>query len=89
MTHAISGEKTKAKGIIDRFNNMAKSRYVPQAPKALIYIGLDQLDKALELLEMACEQRDPLLLWLKSAPHFDQICSDPGFKRFLKKIGFD
>ena len=55
----------------------------------MIYMGLHQNDKAVELLEKAYEERFEQLIGLKSAPYFDPIRTDPRFAELLKKIGFE
>jgi len=55
---------------------------------AVIYIGLGETGNALDCLEKAYEERDDMLVWLKSDWEFDALRSEPRFRTLMKKIGF-
>ena len=54
---------------------------------ALAYAGLGNKDEAFRWLEVAYEQRWPRLPWIKIAPEYDDLRSDPRFEALLKKMG--
>jgi TolB-like protein/Tfp pilus assembly protein PilF len=56
---------------------------------AIIYFWLGEAEKGWEWLEKAYDERSFRLAWLKAAPRYDPIRSDPGYPAFLKKVGFD
>lgn len=53
---------------------------------AMIYLGINDSDRAFELLNQAYEKSDPLLMYLGFPPIFDTVRSDPRFVEVLKKI---
>jgi len=44
-------------------------------------------DQTLNWLEMACKQRDPLLVFLKGIPRFDSLFGLSRFRNLLRRIG--
>jgi hypothetical protein len=57
---------------------------------ALVYTGLGETDHAIEWVQKASEERADSwrLIFLKVAPVWDPLRSDPRFVELLKKIGF-
>ena len=56
--------------------------------KADYFARLNQVDKCLEALEREFEERNPYLPWVNALPRFEALRSDPRFRRFLAKLGF-
>jgi hypothetical protein len=56
---------------------------------ALIHSGLGEKERALEILEAGCEQRQSVLVALKVHPAYDDLRSEPRFNAILKRIGFN
>jgi TolB-like protein len=58
------------------------------APKAMIvaYAGIGENDEAFEWLERAYDERDGIVYWLKAAPVFDPLQSDPRFDDFARRL---
>jgi len=54
---------------------------------ALVYVGLDDTDRAFEWLEKAVEARSWESPMLKASPVFDNIRSDPRFPALLNRVG--
>lgn len=55
---------------------------------AKLYARAGQPESALSWLEKAVQQRQPQILHVKAMPVFDDLQSDPRFKRLLQRIGF-
>lgn len=53
---------------------------------AVVYLGLGEHERALDLLERAFVGRDMHLLYLKAGPRFDPLRQDPRFGRLLARI---
>jgi serine/threonine protein kinase/Flp pilus assembly protein TadD len=85
--YALSGRDAEARSVLSEIIELSKKIYVPPYGIALIYVGLDEKDKALELLEKAFEERDHWLYQLKVTPYLDSLRSDPRFKALLEKMG--
>jgi hypothetical protein len=55
---------------------------------ALIYAGLRENDAAFLWLEVAREERSPMLTFLKTDPRMDSLRSDPRFNDVLRRMNF-
>ena len=87
--YASFGERAKAKKLLARLIVLSRSQYVSCATIAVVYAGFeDEVDKTIELLEKAYEERSGLLIWLKVWSVFDNLRSDARFVRLLRRIGF-
>ncbi len=86
--YAKSGEREKARSILDQLNEMAKTRYISPFYFAIVYMGLDDFDTSIKYLKKALEERDFRLHWiglyvseriyepLKSNPEYQEIISN-------------
>ena len=88
-TYGVSGQLSRAQGIIDTFDRISQKRYISFVQKAYVYIGLGQMDRAFELFEKAYQMRDPFCILFNTHPQFHRLYSDPRFKKLLKNIGLD
>lgn len=56
---------------------------------ALVYIGLGDLDRAFESLNVALHQRSWYLVFLSVDPAFEPLRGDPRFARLVSEVGLD
>jgi serine/threonine protein kinase/Tfp pilus assembly protein PilF len=89
IAYSHSGERDKAKKVIEELVEISKQRYVAPCYIAFIYAGLGEKDKAFEWLDKGYEVRDDWFVGLKTSPLFDSLRSDPRFKVLLEKISSD
>jgi TolB-like protein/class 3 adenylate cyclase/Tfp pilus assembly protein PilF len=54
---------------------------------ALLYAGLNDLDKAFYYLEKAVDERSGAVIFLRTGPGWKDIQGDPRFEKILKKVG--
>ena len=54
-----------------------------------VYAGMGEVEKAIDWLEKAYEDRDPLLLHIKAVPSHDYMHANPRFIALLKKMGLE
>jgi len=83
-----SGQKDEALDVLDRLEGLSKERYVPFLHKALIYLGIGELDRAAALGEKGYLKREQQLVWLRH-PLNDPYRSHPGFMKLSKKMGLE
>ncbi len=83
----LSGKTDEAQRILQELLKRPKDESVLSIHIALIYLGLGETDKAFEWLEKAYLARDINLLFIKVAPEYENIRSDPRYTVLLKKIG--
>jgi tetratricopeptide (TPR) repeat protein len=85
-TSARLGDRGKAEQISRDLGDLSKRRYVSPANVAAVYLGLGEKDKALDWLDKAFEDRDPVLWWIKSDQLYDSLRNEPRFKALVGKI---
>lgn len=54
---------------------------------ALLYAGLGDKDKSLALLQKACDERVPRVVFLGIEPLFESFRSDRRYQALLRQIG--
>lgn len=86
MTLGLSGNKTEARSLLKRLQRMATQTYVPPTSFAWIHLGLGEIDSAFEWLERAVDERDQLMMAIKSYAFLDPIRTDPRFLSLLRKM---
>ena len=85
--YAVSGDRQKARQAISDLIELSKRRYVSPFDIAVIYVGLDDKDRALEWLGQAFDDRSLEMIFLKVDPRFDRLHSEPRFGDLLHRMG--
>jgi DNA-binding winged helix-turn-helix (wHTH) protein len=85
--YACAGESSEAAGMLGELENLSQRRYVSPYWLGLVYAGLGDRARALQLLDRAYEERDVWLTWLGVEPRFDVLRTDPRFQELLRNIG--
>lgn len=88
-TYAKLGKKAEAEELLRELESLSQQRYVSPYHQALIYTGLDQKDKALEMLEKTYEEHDLWFAFLKIEKKLDPLRSDPKFQELYSYIKFN
>ncbi len=86
LAYAESGRRREAEQYLDRFKELAKTRYVRTVFTASIYAALGGKDKAFAELEKSFEDKDCFLPRIKLDPFMDPLRNDPRFKNLLKRM---
>jgi len=83
--YAASGDRAKAEQILRDLDELAKKQYVSPAARASVYLGLGEKGKALDWIEKAFEDMDPLFWW-NTDQLYDSVRNEPRFKALLQKM---
>lgn len=86
--YARASQIEKAERILNELESRAEIEYVPPNALAVIYLGLGQEAKALELLERGFEERDVNLVWNKVRWIWDPLRDEPRFQKIIEKMNF-
>jgi TolB-like protein/Flp pilus assembly protein TadD len=85
--YAQCGQSEQARRILEELRSRREDRsYISAIPLAIVHLGLQENDRALELLETACDEHDNGLTILNVDPLFDGIRSDPRFAALLARV---
>jgi eukaryotic-like serine/threonine-protein kinase len=81
-----AGKKDSALSVLPELDELAKTNVVPPFEKALVYIGLGDVDKAFSQLEACYQERNSGLAYLTTDPMFDSLRSDPRFADLARRL---
>ncbi len=81
-----AGRHDTVRGILRELEEAAASRYVPPTTFAFGHVGLGEWDQALRFLDRAVEERDPIIMPIKTYSFLDPIRDDRRFHRLLEKM---
>ena len=86
--YAVAGKRAEAERILAELKARTKTGYVSPFHIAMVHIGLGEKDQAFAALEEAYQARSWYMTWLKVAPEFDSLRSDPRFASLMQRVGF-
>jgi TolB-like protein/Flp pilus assembly protein TadD len=86
--YALSGRTDEAREVLNKLRALSLKRYVSAYDLAIIYLGLDDKDKALEWLQNAYADRSVWLIGIKVEPMLDSLRPDPRFAELMRRMGF-
>lgn len=84
---ALAGDSSRAYETLEQIDFLARGRYVSPLYRALIFVGLQNRDKAIECLELARQERESFLPIIYSFPLVDSIRDDARFVEILGRMG--
>jgi TolB-like protein/Tfp pilus assembly protein PilF len=87
LAYAKSGRRREGEQYLERFRELAKTRYVRTVFTASIYAALGDKDKAFAELEKSFVDKDCFLPRIKLDPFMDSLRDDPRYKDLLKRMG--
>ena len=84
---AGSGELNEARRIVDELEQMSSSMYVAAITRAMVFLGMKDVDSAFLWLDSAARAREVLVCYLAVGPIYDCIRHDPRYREMLQRIG--
>jgi eukaryotic-like serine/threonine-protein kinase len=84
--NASAGRKDETLRLLRELEQMSRGGDVSPADFALIYLALDDKERALTWLRKAAREHEPAMLYLKVDPAYDGLRSDQRFKDLFKTI---
>ena len=84
--YAAADRRSDARRVLQQLSTLAKEKYVPSYPVAVIYAALGDQDQALNLLEKAYEERDSWMDNLGIDPRLDGLRSHRRFAELLGRM---
>ena len=89
IVYAMAGRREDAIRILDEYLAYKRGKVVDSYTISELYSVLDDKEEAFKWLERAIEGRDFWMIWLKVDPAMENIRSDPRFKEYLRRAGFE
>lgn len=86
--YAMAGREQEARALLSDLRARRARTFIPAVPFAYIHLGLGETEEALKWLEVAYEERDVSLIWLKVLPAYDSVRSSPRFQAILDRMNF-
>jgi len=78
----------EARAAIQKLQQQAATRFVPNLYPAAIHLGLGEKDEGFRLLNLAFQEKIDRLVYLNVDPMADPLRSDPRFAQLMAKVGF-
>jgi serine/threonine-protein kinase len=86
--YAVAGQRNEAEEVLHQLEELVTQRYVSPVDLAMLHVGLDNNEQAIEYLEKAYEEHADRMSWIKVNPVFDPLRSDPRFQAILQRMNF-
>jgi hypothetical protein len=80
------GRKNEARELLKNLSRRSKRSYVSPIDLGNIYIGLGEIDRAVECLEKSLDIKCSRLTYLKVDPAYDTLMSNDKIVDFLKRM---
>lgn len=81
------GRRSEAEAVVKELETRNAAQQADARDLAIVYVGLDDKDKALSTLEKAFENRSVFLVFLKLEPLMEPLHSDPRWKALERRVG--
>jgi len=85
--YAVAGKKSDALAVLRDLLQLDSKQYVSPYAIALVYVGLEQKDEAMQWLDKAYQERSVRLINIAVHPRFASLRSDPRFVALVQRIG--
>ena len=86
--YAVAGKRGKALELLGNLEALSQDHYVPAYDRAIIYVGLNHGDQAMEWLQRAYDERSSWISYLNVEARLDPLRGDARFAELVGKLGF-
>ena len=86
--YAVAGREKEAREVLETMYRLAEHWHVPPVQIAFVHVGLGEKQQALDLLDLAYEQRSWELVFLQVEPWLDDLRAEPEFIKLVEKMNF-
>jgi DNA-binding winged helix-turn-helix (wHTH) protein/Flp pilus assembly protein TadD len=86
-SEVMSGNAKGARRILADLTDQSQNRYVPAFSVALVYLGLNQRDQAMDWLEKAYKDRSTYMVYAKVDPLLSPLRNEPRFIALISRMG--
>jgi serine/threonine protein kinase/tetratricopeptide (TPR) repeat protein len=86
FVYARAGERKEAHNVLNTLHETSQRQYVPPVICAAVYAGLAEIDRALDCLSRAAQERNWQVAWLHIDPIWETLRTDPRFQRLQAEV---
>ena len=86
--YGVAGREKEARKVLAKLDRLSEQWHVPPVQVAFVHVGLGQNQQALDLLDLAFEQRSWELVFLQTEPWLDPLREEPRFIELIDKMKF-
>ncbi len=83
------GETEEARSLLERIRAIAAKMYVSPSSFAWAHLGLGEYDEAIARLGETIDDRDSMIVPIKTYPFLDPLRSDPRFDALIRKMNLE
>jgi len=84
--HGASGRAEPAHAVLKEFDTLCTHGYVAAFDRALVHLGLGELERACRLLADACTEHEPWLSMIRVDPVFAPLRGMPEFEKLVDRV---
>lgn len=88
VVNAMAGNRRQAEKILEELKRRSTQEHIPPDGLGLLYFSLGDKDRAFAVFEKALNERAEDMVYLKVAPFYDPLRSDPRFQDLLRRMNF-
>ncbi len=87
FSYAEAGRSDEARRQLERLEELSFERYVSPYVHAMAHCGLGNVERALDLLEQAYDEKAPWLVFLRIDPFLTCLYGEPRFGKLIERLG--
>jgi serine/threonine-protein kinase len=84
--YGLAKRNADARKMVDRFDEIAKLRYIRGEHRAFIYLAMGEREEALKWLRRAFDEKSPGMLTVLTEPALDPLRGDPKFQALVDSM---
>lgn len=85
--YAVTGRREEALKLVEKLKKVPEDQRVRGQLLALVFIGLRDLDSALDWIAYGFSKKEFFISWIRTAPFFEPVRKDQRFRELLKSVG--
>jgi len=86
QTYGEAGKEKEARTVLVDLIELAKHKHVAPHFFAGVYVGLGEIDRAIDFLEKSFEEHSHWLIYLRMDPNMDGLRGEPRFEDLVRRV---